>query len=59
MGASVAAAHGQQSVDSVVVAHGLGCPVARGIFPDQGSSRTGVPCIGRQILNHCITREAP
>ena len=22
-------------------------------------ARTRVPCIGRQILNHCITREAP
>ena len=30
---------------------------------DVGSSwaraRTRVPCIGRQILNHCTTREAP
>ena len=26
-------------------------------LPDQGSNR--VPCIGRQILNHCGTREVP
>ena len=32
-------------------------------WEDVGSSqtraRTRVPCIGRQILNHCATREAP
>ena len=28
------------AVSSVVVAHGLSCPVARGILPDQGSN----PC---------------
>ena len=27
-----------------------GCSVARGLLPDQGSTR--VPCIGRQILNY-------
>ena len=41
---------------SVVVAHGLSCFVACGIFPTR--ARTHVPCIGRQILNHCTTREA-
>ena len=41
---------------SVVVAHSLGCPEARGIFPGQGWNRC--PCIGRQILNHWTTREA-
>ena len=32
---------------------------ACGIFPDQGSNPCRVPCIGRWILNHCTTREAP
>ena len=32
------------------------CSAACGIFPDQGL--THVPCIGRQILNHCTSREA-
>ena len=45
-----------QSADSVVVAHGLSCSVACGIFLDQGSNR--VSCIGRRILNHWTTREA-
>ena len=39
---------------SVVVARGLSCSTARGIFPDQGSN-----CFGRWILNHCATREVP
>ena len=46
--ASVVVAHGLQqlwlaglqSTDSVVVVHGLGCSMACGIFPDQGSN----PC---------------
>ena len=42
---------------SVVVAHRLSCSAACGIFPNR--ARTHVPCIGRQILNHCTTREAP
>ena len=42
---------------SVVVAHGLSCSAACGIFPDQGSNPC--PCIGRQTLNHCATREFP
>ena len=42
---------------SVVVAHGLSCSAACGIF--QTRARTRVPCIGRRILNHCATREAP
>ena len=37
---------------SVAVVHRLTCPVACGIFLDQGS----IPCIGRRILNHWITR---
>ena len=39
----------------VVVAHGLSCSLACGIFPDEGSNC--VPRIGRQILNYWTTRE--
>ena len=39
------------------MAHGLSRSVACGIFTDQGSNPC--PCIGRQILNHCATREVP
>ena len=43
---------------SVVVAHGL-CVMLRGMWESsQTRARTRVPCIGRQILNHCATREA-
>ena len=52
---SVVVAHRPQSTSSVVVANGLSCSVARGIFPDQESNLC--PCIGRRILNHCTTRE--
>ena len=45
---------GSRRAGSVIVAHGPSCSVACGIFPDQG-----FPCIGRQTLNHCTTREAP
>ena len=38
--ASLAAEHGLKSAGSVVVAHGLSCSAACGIFPDQGSN----PC---------------
>ena len=35
-------------------------PVApRHVGSSQTRARTRVPCIGRQILNHCTTREAP
>ena len=37
---SVVVARGPQSTGSVVVAHGLSCSAACGIFPDQGSN----PC---------------
>ena len=47
---------GSRPAGSVVVAHGPSCSTACGIFPDQGSNPC--PCIGRQILNHCATREA-
>ena len=31
------------------------CPIACGIFPEQGSNR--VPCVGRHILNRWTTRD--
>ena len=31
----------------------------RHVGSSQTRARTPVPCIGRQILNHCATREAP
>ena len=40
---------------SVVVAHGLSCSAACGIFP---RTQTRVPCTDRRIPNHCATREA-
>ena len=48
--ASLVAEHrlwGQRA--SVVVMHGLSCPEACGILPNQGLN----PCINRWILNHC------
>ena len=36
---------------------GLGAP--RHVGSSQTRARTCVPCIGRQTLNHCATREAP
>ena len=36
---------------------GLAAP--RHVGSSQTRARTHVPCIGRQILNHCATREAP
>ena len=44
---------------SVVVAHGLSCSAACGIRNSWTRDRTHVPCIGRQIRNHCTTREVP
>ena len=49
---------GSWAAGSVVVAHGLSCSAACGIF-SRTRARTLVPCIGRQILNHCATREVP
>ena len=40
---------------SAVVALGLSCSAACGIFPDQGWE----PCTGRRILHHWTNREAP
>ena len=38
------------STGSVIVTHGLCCPVGCGTFPTR--DQTPVTCIGRQILNH-------
>ena len=54
---SVVVARRLQRAGSVVVAHGLSCSVACGI--SQTRARTRVPCVGRRILNHCVTREVP
>ena len=48
---------GSRRAGSVVVAHGLVAP--RHMGSSQTRARTHVPCIGRQFLNHCATREAP
>ena len=53
---SVVVACGLQSTGSVDVAHGLSCSIACRIF--LARAQTHVPCISRQILNHCTTREA-
>ena len=42
---------------SVVVVHGLVAP--RHVGSSRTRVHTHVPCIGRLILNHCATREAP
>ena len=36
-----------------------GLVAPRHVGSSQTRTRTRVPCIGRQILNHCATREAP
>ena len=36
-----------------------GPAVPQHVWSSQTRARTRVPCIGRQILNHCATREAP
>ena len=60
----VVAAHGLSSTGSVVVAHGLGCPEARGIFPNQESNQC--PLLSQEVslplshqgspatLNNCL-----
>ena len=52
---SVIAALKLQRVGSTVVVQGLRCPVAYGIFPDQGSTLR--PRTGRQALVPCTARE--
>ena len=48
---------GSRHAGSVVVAHGLSCSIACRI--SQPRDWTHVRCIGRWILNHWTTREAP
>ena len=45
-----------RNTGSVLVAHGLSCSTARGIFLDQGSN---LSLLHWQILYHWATREAP
>ena len=60
-GPLVVAAHGLESTGSVVMAQGLSCSMASGIFLDQGLN----PCLSHQqadflllFFNHWVTREA-
>ena len=46
----------QRNLGSVVVADGPSC-FNQHVELSQTRDRTSVPCIGRQILNHCTTRE--
>ena len=51
---------GAQAPDAQAQQLWLTGPVApRHVGSSQARARTCVPCIGRQILNHCATREAP
>ena len=51
---------GAQAPDAQARQLWLTGPVApRHVGSSQTRARTRVPCIGRQILNHCATREAP
>ena len=50
---------GAQAPDAQAQQLWLTGPVApRHVGSSQTRARTRVPCIGRQILNHCATREA-
>ena len=48
---------GSRRAGSVILLTGSVAP--RHVGSSQTRARTRVPCIGRQILNHCATREAP
>ena len=51
---------GAQAPDAQAQQLWLTGPVApRHVGSSQTRARTRVPCFGRQILNHCATREAP
>ena len=49
VGAFCAVEHRLCSAGSVDMAHGLSCPVARGVLVSDQGSNTG-PCFGRRIL---------
>ena len=53
----VVVAHGLESVGWVVVVQGLSW--SQHVGSSQARDRIHVPCIGRRILIHCATREAP
>ena len=46
-------------VGSVVVVHGLSCPLACGTLSSPTRDGTRIPHIGRRVLNHQIVREVP
>ena len=48
--APAATTRGLQTPGSAVVAHGLGCCAACGVFPEQGSNH--VSCINRRLFYH-------
>ena len=51
---------GAQAPDAQAQQLWLTGPAApRHVGSSQTRARTRVPCIGRQVLNHCATREAP
>ena len=50
VGAFCAVEHRLCNAGSVDMAHGLSCPVARGVLVSDQGSNTG-PCFGRRILN--------
>ena len=50
---------GSRRAGSVVVAHLTGPVAPQHVGSSQTRAQTRVPCIGRQTLNHCPTREAP
>ena len=53
---SYCGAQAREHMSSVVVAHGLSCPVVWR-KSSQTRDRTRVLCVGRQIFNHWTTRE--
>lgn len=56
--ASLITEHGLKGMQALAaVVHDLSCPIACEIFLNQGSNLW--PCIGRQMLKHWTTREAP
>ena len=62
MWASVAVAYGLSSCGSRALErrlNGCGLVAPRHVGSSRARDQTCVPCIGRQILNHCTTREVP